>query len=981
MKTFLREVAERLYADYGESVSSLYLLFPNRRSRLFFNEALAAVAGKPLWQPHYLSPEELSEKIVGMHASDNIRLIAELYKIYSRYHSESFDNFYFWGEVLLSDFDAVDREMIDARTLFVNIADLKTIESDLAYLTEDQAQIVSQFWRNFNPYGTASREKQDFMHIWNSLLDIYREYRQRLSELGMAYPGMIARAAAEKLRAYEKRTYPLTDKEEGEKEEPASDFTALEELMTQPYMVIGFNALSKSERVLMDFLSRQGAARFFWDYDTYYTENPAQEAGDFVRENLKRFPEKELFADRSHFVKPKEIVTVAAPSDAMQCKYVTRFLNELLAEGKTPDKETVVVLPDENLLLPVLHAVPKEIPEINITMGYPLRQTPAYTFVERLIELQKHKKEKGTVLFYHSDVRGLLSHPYIQYAAEETASALSEAILAKQQIYIPARTLTGHPVLENVFRPVTGWENLCEYLIGALTAVGEIRLADIAEDDMHTEFFTLIIEHLYKLENSLRNCGIELADAVLFSLVRKTLQAVRVPYEGEPLGGVQIMGMLETRNLDFENVLILSVNDDILPGNRGNAGSFIPFHLRMAYGLPTPQQQEGIYSYYFYRILQRAKRVHLVYSAKTDDRKTGECSRYIYQLDYESPHPVKHKSMVLNVSFARRLPLEIEKSGEIRSELEAYLGQGADRRLSPSTFYGYVECPVKFYFRNIARLKEEEEITEEVDLPMFGNILHKAAEIIYGNLIGKPNPGPALDALIRSGEIDPVVNAAVSREYFREEQGMAEEDFGGNIRLVADIVRKYLATCLLKYDAAHGDFTVAGVGKWVNAVIDIETGGKRLPVHFGGKIDRLDRLNDGCLRVVDYKTGSRRQEFRGIPGLFADRHAYRNPAALQTLLYALMLNLTTGKEVVPALYYVRYMNAVDYIPNLVEAAEQDKGRGFSRLPVQTFGPYKRLLLENLGKAMGELFDKTIPFRQCSDPKTCALCAYRELCDR
>ena len=254
MKTFLREVAERLYADYGESVSSLYLLFPNRRSRLFFNEALAAVAGKPLWQPHYLSPEELSEKIVGMHASDNIRLIAELYKIYSRYHSESFDNFYFWGEVLLSDFDAVDREMIDARTLFVNIADLKTIESDLAYLTEDQAQIVSQFWRNFNPYGTASREKQDFMHIWNSLLDIYREYRQRLSELGMAYPGMIARAAAEKLRAYEKRTYPLTDKEEGEKEEPASDFTALEELMTQPYMFIGFNALSKSERVLMDFL-------------------------------------------------------------------------------------------------------------------------------------------------------------------------------------------------------------------------------------------------------------------------------------------------------------------------------------------------------------------------------------------------------------------------------------------------------------------------------------------------------------------------------------------------------------------------------------------------------------------------------------------------------------------------------------------------------------------------------------------------------
>lgn len=975
MDTFLHETAQRLYDRYGEEISSLSILFPSRRARLFFNEALAEIAGKPLWQPHYTSMDEVMEGIAGIRKSDNIRLIAELYKVYSKYHTEGFDSFYFWGEILLSDFDSIDKYMIDAAMLFINIADLKTLESDLSYLTEEQVRIISQFWRNFNIEDLTSPEKQHFVKVWNSLLEIYTDFRARLAEIGLAYPGMIYRTAAEKML----RDRTATDLSQlGITPERDEQLTRL---LEKHYAVIGFNALSESEKILFSYLERRKAALFFWDYDTYYTEHPEQEAGMFLRENIRRFPSADTFPKRTAFSEEKEIVAVAAPSDAMQCKYVSTFLNGLTAAGKKPDKETAIVLTDENLLLPVLYSIPEGIEEVNITMGYPLRQTPAYTFVERLIELQQHKKTRGeATLFYHADATGILNHPYVIQAAGASAPALAEEILTRQQIYIPARKFAGNEILSEIFTPVNGWESLCEYLIDTLATLGrKLRLLD--DGDMQAEFFSLIVDNIYKLENSLKGCGIEITDSVLLSLLRKVLQSVRVPYDGEPLAGVQVMGILETRNLDFENVVILSVNDDTFPGNLSASSSFIPYNLRLAYGLPTPQHHEGVFGYYFYRLVQRAKRVHMVYSVKADDKKTGEPSRYIYQLDYESPHAVEHREITLNISFPERKEISIEKDASVMQGLQAFTGTEGTRKLSPSTFYSYVECPLKFYFQSIARLREEDEISEEVDLPMFGNILHKAAELIYGELKGKPHPEQLLQQMINGPEVDKAVDRAVASEYFKDEKNTSPEDFGGNLTLISDIVKKYLNTCLLAYDARHGGFVVQEVEKWIDSTIRIGVGGQELPVRFGGKVDRLDLLSDGALRVVDYKTGSRKDEFRGIEALFSERHADRNPAALQTLLYSLLLNHETRQEVTPSLYFIRYMNTDDYSPLLNEIQTDERGKKTATLAVNRFTDYKEQLTEHLHRTLAELFDPSVPFRQCTDARTCGYCPYREICRR
>lgn len=975
MQTFLRETAETLYARHGDEISSLHILFPSLRARQFFNDALAAIAGKPLWQPHYRTVDELMEEAAGIRKSDSVRLVAELYTVYREFHDETFDKFYRWGETLLSDFDQIDKYRIDAPTLFINIADLKSLESDLSYLTPEQIGIIRQFWRNFDVENLNSDEKRHFVGIWNSLLPIYEGFRARLEEIGLAYPGMIYRTAADKLKADRRPealsgNFPAPERPE-----------ALQKLLSRRYAVIGFNALSESEKILFDYLQRHKAADFFWDYDTYYTEQPEQEAGLFLRGNIERFPAEKGGGKPSHFVRPKEIVAVAAPSDAMQAKYAATFLNDLAARtGQAPDKETAIVLTDENLLSPVLYSIPDTVGKINVTMGYPLRQTPAYTLLERLVELQQHKKTKGGgTVFYHSDVTGLLHQPYIQQVAGAAASAHANDITAKRQIYVPEKRFAGDETLSLIFRPVTGWEALCDYLTDTLARLGRYLPGEAG--DMQAEFFTLIIDHIYQLQNTLRDCRLEITDGVLLSLLRKILQQTRVPYEGEPLEGIQVMGILETRNLDFENVLILSVNDDTFPGNLSGSTSFIPFNLRLAYGLPTPQHHEGVYGYYFYRLIQRARRVHLVYSVKSDEKKTGEPSRYIYQLDYESPHEVVHREMPLNIHFPPKPALEIPKDDAVMAVLNDYL-DGGTRKISPSLFYSYVECPLKFYYQAVARLREEEELDEAVDLPMFGNIFHKAAETIYDSLRDDADASARLKELKGSPVVDKAVDRAVISEYFKDEKNITRADFGGNLTLVADIVRRYLNTCLLHFDAENGPFAVQATEyREVSALLPIEVSGTRQNVRLGGIIDRLDQLDSDTLRVVDYKTGQRKSEFKGLDALFSPVHADRNPAALQTLFYSWMLYRQTAHEVVPSLYYIRFMNQPDYSPLLTEVDTDERGKRVGSREVLRISDCAPELAERLTGKLTELFDRTVAFAPCEDAKTCSYCPYRTICAR
>ncbi|MCC8088754.1 MAG: PD-(D/E)XK nuclease family protein [Rikenellaceae bacterium] len=945
MQTFLGDVARDLYGRYGDGIHDLRIIFPSRRARIFFNNELVAIADKPIWQPEYLSVDDLMEQIAGVGKSESVRLLAELYKAYGKFHDESFDSFYFWGEMLLADFDTIDKYRIDARTLFVNIADLKDMERDLSYLNEEQIAIVKKFWKNFAPEDMSSPEKRNFTNIWNTLYDIYTLLRNNLLKSGMAYTGMVYREAADKVK---NNTLPET-------------------VNGKRYAIIGFNALTECEKIVFDYLKNTERADFYWDYDIYYTEYRSQESGLFLRDNIKRYPSP-LHGSNNNFTRKKNITVVSAPSDVMQAKYTSDFLEKTIHEGQIPDKDTAIVLTDENLLIPVLHSIPDRISDVNITMGYPLKLSPAYTLLEKLIGLQQRRKiSANSCFFYHNDIKGIFNHPYISLLNPDLAERKRVEVDRRQQIYLSAGILSdGDELALQIFTAVEGWEALCDYFIDIFNYIFDKFPQDASNGYVNKDFLITVSDRVAALKNSLNNCGLEISDKVLLSLLRKSLNSVRVPFEGEPLKGVQVMGILETRNIDFKNVLLLSANDDTFPGNLSVSSSFVPYSLRLAYGLPTPQHHEGVYGYYFYRLIQRAENVCIVYSAKADDKKTGEPSRYIYQLDYESPHDVKFETISLNVNIGSEENEPIRKNEEILRLLDQFAGVDAVRSLSPSAFYGYVECPVKFYYQTLARISEDDEITEEVDLPMFGNILHKAAEIIYGTVKGDPL-GVRILKEYEHVKIKEAVEEAVRAEYFREDN--LPEEIGGNITMIMGIVIKYLSRCVLRYDIENPHFTVAENEFWINTFIDV--GGKNIKL--GGKIDRLDVLHDGKMRIVDYKTGKSNSQFSGVEALFSNNFRERNPAVLQTLIYSFMVRNVFGKEVVPSLYYVRHMNEVGFSPLLADVSQKGK-----RI-ITEYSDIADELEAGLRLKLTELFDPEIPFERCKDSKTCDYCPFKNVC--
>lgn len=963
MQKFLESVAADLWERYGERVGELKVILPNTRTRIFFVDALSRVAHKPLWSPEFLSIDSLMVGLAGLERVDPIVAVTQLFDTYSLFHKEeSFDGFYRWGEVLINDFDAVDKYLIDAEMLFCNIADLRDVDADLlSYMSEEQLRMVARFWREFDAEHRSSKHKERFLSVWRTLLPVYNTFRQRLSKQGLGYTGMIYRQAAQRLRS-------------GEVELPAGE-----------YVVLGFNALSAAEKVLFDHLKTAHEADFYWDTDDYYLRNENQEAGLFVRENLRRYPMPASFSLSSCFVEPKQINVISTPSDSLQCKYVGEFLEEIIEQQGGVDKNTAIVLTDEGLLSPLLYSLPDSVGDVNITMGYPLRATLPYSFVERLLQLQLRARtnRSGVLLFYHSDVEGILSHPFVVAVGKDKCSKLRSEIVEQGRIYVTEDKLVGQePLLNMIFTFHDGWESIGEYVVGVISHLSHLEMPYQSAERraLSRECFGLIAESINKIDHSLRGCGVDMRPATYATLLRRVLQGVRIPYSGEPLSGVQVMGILETRNLDFKNVVLLSMNDDNFPSGRITDTSFIPYNLRYAYGMPTPRHNEGVYAYYFYRLVGRAERVDLVYCSVATEKATGEPSRYIYQLDYESPHTLRRIEKSLNVSLAEERRLSVEKRGEELRRLQEFLvdeSGEAKRRLSPSTFNNYMECPLKFYFKAIAGIRTEEEIEEGVDNALFGTIFHKAMQLLYtpmeGCRVAPRDYLPKVDAK----RVHEAVVGAISEEYYGGEE-VPEEEYGGNVVVVRDTVEKYILSCVLPFDRApeRGDYRVYALEKEMASDFCFDEG--RI-VRFYGYSDRIDKMPDGSLRIVDYKTGSLHKDFAGLAALLSHLPEGRNGAVLQTLIYSMVAERMQsrgeleGQGVTPSLYYVRYLGREEYSPLL-----NDKSAGCE---VNSYAGYRKEFEEHLAATLCELFDPAVPFAATEDKQVCQWCDFAKICHR
>lgn len=947
MNSFLAEIAQRLYNRYGDDISSLSILFPSRRARLFFIDALSEIAERPIWQPEWLTIDEVMSEISGLKIGDRTRLITELYKVYSRYHNESFDKFYFWGEMLLADFDTVDKYRISADRLFANIVDIKELESDISYLSPEQLQIVTAFWRNITEGASLTEEKRRFLALWRTLAPIYHQYRERLSSLGMAYTGMVHRTAAD-----------LID--------------AGKAIFTKPrrYVVAGFNALSTCEQRLLKFMSASADTEFFWDYDIYYTGNREQEAGMFLRDNVTMFPARESLPN-NNFRNIHSIATVATVSNVVQCKYVAEILRELATKG-TLDKSTAIVLTDENLLEPLLHSLPKELGKVNVTMGYPIRMTPAYPLIERLLDLQHHSRidREGNTHFYHADVAGLLSHPYISDSEPDRVAHLLAAIRKNRRVRIDRRQLADGELFSLIFTKVEGWVELSNYLRDVISVIAGISCTD-EESSHRTEFLAVMAEQLAKLHNSLTECTIDLTSNVYTSLLRRHLQGIRIPFEGEPLEGVQIMGILETRNLDFRNVILLSMNDDNFPGNRSAQSSFVPYNLRFAYGMPTTEHHEGVYAYYFYRLAQRCENLYMLYCSRADERSTGEPSRYIRQLEYETDFDIRHIEVGVDVNLDKDEEIEVPKSPEVLAAMQRFLNPDAKSKLSPTAFSHYVDCPMKFYFAVVARLRDDDEIEEMVDDRILGNIFHYAAQLLYSDLVGEQNTGAKLQTLSNTANLEDAVDKAIRHEYLHSES-ITPEDYGGDLMLIRSVVIRYLRN-ILSYDMNHSDFCITQLEKPVHYDFPFNADGHELNIRFEGISDRIDKMNDGSMRIIDYKTGSSHLEYRSLDALFNGSSDERISNITKTMLYAMMMYHTSGRDVRPVLYYVRSMHNADYTPLLT-----DRGR---KLSGEMYSAMREEFEELVASKLTEMYDPAIPFRRCEDEKVCRYCDYRSVCGR
>lgn len=964
MKPFLYQVATLFYQQYGAEIHRLAFVFPNRRAGLFFQKYLSEISEKPLFSPSILTINDLFMQLSGKHPADKIQMLFRLYELYKQRSgsSESFDEFIYWGEMLLNDFDDIDKYMVDARMLFRNVSDLKSLDDDFNYLSPEQVQVIRSFWSSFYPKGDSPNQ-QHFLELWEILYDLYAGLRTSLAKDGCGYDGMIFREVVEQLE-----------------KEPMSDFPF------DQVVFVGLNALSVSEERLLLALQKKGVADFYWDYVGPWVTDPENKASFFLERNLRLFPSRMQLPVTEPV--QAEIRVMGVPSAIGQAKQVYPILQVLADEQQLTDESalrTAIVLPDEHLLVPVLNAIPEAIQHINVTMGYPLAGTPVAALMEYILTLQKNIRYIDRVpVFYFRDVLPILNHQYVMAAAPEEVSQLVKDMTAGNRIYVYAADLNRHELLSILFTPVQNTEELSDYLIHVLEALNtclrnnrpipddEEMISNSTQTtaDIEQEFIFHYFATVNRMKEVMREAKIEMRLDTYFRLLKRMTDLITIPFEGEPLSGLQVMGVLETRALDFDRLIILSMNEGIFPLKKA-ANSFIPYNLRRGFGLPTYEHQDSVWAYHFYRLIRRAKQVTLLYDTRTTGLQTGEVSRFVHQLRYHYQYPLIDELVVYDVASSAVPPISVQKTAEVEKLLSDFLS-GGPRALSASAINTYLDCPLKFYFSVLEQIQEEDEITETVERDVFGSILHKVMEDLYAPFKGKLVTADLLKLLRKD---QPLLTGTIARAFAELFfKSPVVRPLEGENFLTGEMIRKY-AEKILEQDACFTPFHYIESEKKVRATITLSD---RRVVQLKGFIDRVDSL-DRVLRIVDYKTGSGKLDFESVEGLFDKEAKDRPKAVMQVFLYAWMyqqLPEYTGMPIQPAIYYLRTLFQRSFNP----VVEQKKGRGKAD-KVNSFQEFVADFEGKLRQCLDEIFNLDIPFTQTETGKACAYCSFRGLCGK
>jgi CRISPR/Cas system-associated exonuclease Cas4 (RecB family) len=979
MKPFLEELAEEIFRNHPRELEMVTIVFPNRRAALYLQKYLSEKISKPAFAPTLLTIEDFIGSLTTLRIPDKIELIQVLYESYHEviyrtterndtYEPEPYDEFYFWGEMLLRDFDEVDKYTVNADHLFKDLSHQKELDATFDYLTKEQQDFLVSFWSHFQE--NISLNKKRFLNIWRNLGAVYHNFRARLLANGLAYEGMQQRIVAENLSPESIEHRHFAGKQ---------------------IKFAGFNALTSAEEKIIQYFVLHADASIAWDVDQYYVNNERQEAGKFFRDYQQHPVFKSTFpadipANFSKKISEKKTIRLFGAAQPIgQVKLMSSMLHDELKH--IDPEETLIVLPDEKLLTPVLHGVSGAVEKLNVTMGFPLANTPLFNLVELLAELQLTCKQEH---FNHRQVLALLGHPYVVAADPVASNNKRKEILKHNWVHIPTNFLATEVALHRlIFVPFQDsapensnriGANFISYVKNIIIGIGSLK----SINDFDKEYVLYFLKLFNKLEAVLFNPSttvstktkknIQQALKSFLRLFRQLIRNQKIPFSGEPLKGLQVMGVLETRNLDYKNVFILSLNEGSFPA-MSSKGSYIPFNIRKAYRLPTPEHHDAIYSYLFYRVLQRAENIFLFYNSETDVLGQGEMSRYLQQLVYESGIAIEKKILDNPIQPLGINPIVVHKNAAVLEDLvKLNDGNSYFQGISPSALNTYIECRLKFYFRHVAKIKEPNEVEEELDARVLGNFLHDVMERFYKSI--NQQKGNKLieesDFLNHERKIDSLIDDVFVDAYRLDPN--KEVSYEGQRLVVREVVRRF-ADRIIEFDRTYAPFVIEGLeqgGITYTLAIDVPP----FKAVIGGKIDRVDRKDD-IVRVIDYKTGKDKLSFDTISSLFA-RDENRNKAAFQTLLYAL-------------LYKRRFMNngkALNYkvVPGLINRMNLfDEEFSFGlKLAGEQIGDVEPVLPEfeaRLKEVFNELFNPEIPFDQTNDVLNCKNCPYGQICYR
>ncbi len=962
IKSFLTYVAEDIYKRYGADLSRLTVVFPNKRAALFLNQELARMAEKPIWAPAYVSISELFRSRSQLSIANPIQSVCLLHKSYTSVTGidETLDHFFGWGQLLLADFDDIDKNMADAQQLFHNVRDLHELDS-IEYLDEEQKQLIMRFFGNFTGDETQLRKK--FISLWSNLYNVYADYRQRLRERGLAYEGMLYRDVVEHDKG---------------------------ELPGDHYLFVGFNVLQKVEQRLFDQLREEGRAAFYWDYDYYYTHLADHEAGTYVRQWPSSYPNALDDADEDLYGqlgREKRIRFLSAPTENLQARYISTWLRE--NERYKDGKRTAVVLCDEHLLPTVIHSIPSEVEMVNVTTGYPLQQTPIASFLTQLIAVQTDGFSLKESRYKLAFIERVLRHPYAKFVSPLVTDLLARLIAAKR-FYISREDLSEDEGLHLIFRELPNGPlgevdalQLTEWLAEVTRSVamgGPNGKAPLFQESVFRMFTTL--QQLAKL---IADGDLDADLTILRRLITQLVGATSVPFHGEPARGVQVMGVLETRNLDFDHVLILSCNEGNMPKGVDDA-SFIPHALRAAYGLTTIDNKVSIYSYYFHTLLQRATDVTIAYNSCADGLRAGEMSRFMLQLMVEWPHNIEKITLQAGQEPQDVCLVPVTKDNHVMSVLHGF------GSISPSALSTYLRCQLRFFYAYVVGLSAPDDNDAEAFSAIhFGNIFHRAAELVYEQLLPRERiEAEDLQRLIQAcrktanNPLQVVVRQAIAEEFFHLGKGATTHPKLNGLQLLnEEVIKKYLVR-LLETDLKVAPLRIIAHEATAYARMQSPEDSPKYNIRVGGRIDRIDEVLLGTrnqqLRVVDYKTGnSQAKSVAALPDVFnpAKIPDYHIDYQLQVMLYSLLIDghapqlNPQHRPVSPALLFIQYTSDEDYSPIL----------RIGETRITDMGSLREEFDKELHRLLGEIFDPSVPFAPNDHEKECGSCPFKSLCGK